>query len=352
MTSLCKLNEKYEIKQEMFFQRFVKGRNIDALVENMTIDKVEHVNHIDFDRDKVTVDSKAKNGLANIPKDYDAALEAAGLSKEEIMENKDKVLNILQLNFEGLPKVPTTQAFQRNLDEVFTVTPGDPEKILRRVKKLGQGGQGKVLLCVDTRTNTEVAVKVSDSNIVEEIKQEIAMQAMSKHKNVVKVFDIFVKFDEYWIVIELMSNSLVPLIPLDWNEKHLAYVFRETLQGLESLHSRHRLHRDIKPDNILWNYSGQIKLADFGIEPMRAMMLISKSPSPKLNKKNKWSIEFNSFVDRCVKKDPKERAESHFLLIHPFIGSAARKKSFSKWLEEQRNVIEPKKMGPPKKKKN
>ena len=50
----------------------------------------------------------------------------------------------------------------------------------------------------------------------------------------------------------------------DWPEDHIAYCLHQVLRGLSYLHSKFRLHRDIKSDNILWNKHGEVKLADFG----------------------------------------------------------------------------------------
>lgn len=47
-------------------------------------------------------------------------------------------------------------------------------------------------------------------------------------------------------------------------ESVIAYILREILKGLESLHSRRQLHRDLKSDNILLTLSGEVKIADFG----------------------------------------------------------------------------------------
>jgi serine/threonine protein kinase len=47
-------------------------------------------------------------------------------------------------------------------------------------------------------------------------------------------------------------------------EPMIAFVCREILQGLAFLHGQHRLHRDIKSDNVLVDFSGAVKIADFG----------------------------------------------------------------------------------------
>ena len=69
------------------------------------------------------------------------------------------------------------------------------------------------------------------------------------------------------LVLEYMNrNSLLSLVkshgPLP--DIMLRHVTAHMLRGLECLHTRHHLHRDIKPGNVLLNGKGDCKLADFG----------------------------------------------------------------------------------------
>lgn len=177
-----------------------------------------------------------------------------------------------------------------------------------------------------------------------------------------------------------IGGSIIDIIrffgqPLD-NEYLIASILHGVLKGLEYLHANKKIHRDIKAGNILLDHSGNVKIADFGvstellntfsnkdtvigtpfwmspeviakskynkktdiwslgitsieiaegqppyshIHPIRAMFAIKNSPPQSLSEPNKWSMEFNNFVSRCLTLDPKKRPNTKELLNDPFI---------------------------------
>lgn len=99
------------------------------------------------------------------------------------------------------------------------------------------------------------------------ILNEIALMQMSEHQNILQYFESYRQDRNIFIVLELMEGNLTDIVlerSGQFPEPIIAYILQQTLAGLNFLHVQHRLHRDIKSDNVLMNLEGDVKLGDFG----------------------------------------------------------------------------------------
>ena len=92
---------------------------------------------------------------------------------------------------------------------------------------------------------------------------EILVMKDSSHPNIVNFIDSYLCTGELWVVMEYMEGgSLTDVVTFNiMTEGQIASVCRETLMGLQHLHSKGVIHRDIKSDNILLSSEGNIKLS-------------------------------------------------------------------------------------------
>ena len=157
------------------------------------------------------------------------------------------------------------------------VSPGDPNMIYQKLKKVGQGASGsvyvaKVLQRVREELPSEggrVAIKQMDlahQPRKELIVNEILVMKESRHANIVNFLDSYLRGGELWVVMEYMQGGALTDV-IDNNtlsEPQIAFVCQETCRGLAHLHEQHIIHRDIKSDNVLLDRAGHVKITDFG----------------------------------------------------------------------------------------
>jgi len=186
------------------------------------------------------------------------------------------------------------------------------------------------------------------------------------------------------LVLEYMNGgTLQDLVkPEGLDEATLAFIAESVLKGLHEIHSRHQIHRDIKPCNILIDQDGNVKISDFGVaraldstfsvantftgtvtymSPERianqeysyasdvwsfglviATLALGKVPLPTKGgyfavlqaiqdkdppalPQDRFSSDLCDFVAQCLKKDPGQRPQALELLNHEFISKAKQR---------------------------
>ena len=201
-----------------------------------------------------------------------------------------------------------------------------------------------------------------------------------------------------WILIEKYESNLHQFLTCRAGfipEKHMSYICKEVLKGLEYLHRCKRIHRDIKSYNIKLSEKGDVRLGDFGYaaqisdfnananpswmapelllgnpyneivdiwslgillfemaegeppyindNPAVVIDMILNNPEPKLKNKLRWSKDFTNFLSHCIRKIPEERLSASSLLCHPFIeenDEQTSQEQFSEYYENFRSEFE------------
>lgn len=246
----------------------------------------------------------------------------------------------------------------------------NPYKFYDDFEKIGQGASAGVYKALNRETGQHVAIKHINLEIQKRkdvLLTELTTMRSSFHKNIVNYIDSYLENDQdLWIVMELMSGgSLTNIIScVVMNEQQIATLSREILEGLNHLHSRGLVHRDIKSDNVLLSREdGKVKLTDFGYcaqidggtqrtsmvgtpywmapevirrqaygpkvdvwsfgilliemiegeppllheNPIRALYLIATESAPTLKNPENSSQELRDLIDKCLQKNPEDR---------------------------------------------
>lgn len=138
---------------------------------------------------------------------------------------------------------------------------------------VGSGTYGKVYKAVHVYTNDKVALKKirmegeRDGFPVTAIREIKLLQSLN-HPNVVELQEVMVERNDCFMIFEYLSHDLTGLLnhpSFTLTSAHKKHLAKQLFEGLDYLHKRGVLHRDIKAANILVSRDGELKLADFGL---------------------------------------------------------------------------------------
>ncbi|KAJ4887162.1 CBL-interacting serine/threonine-protein kinase 7 [Raphanus sativus] len=145
-------------------------------------------------------------------------------------------------------------------------------------RRLGSGSFAKVHLARSIATNDLVAVKIIDkkktidSNMEPRIIREIdAMRRLRDHPNVLKIHEVMATRSKIYIVMELASGGELFSKLLRRGrlpESAARRYFQQLASALRFSHLHGVAHRDVKPQNLLLDREGNLKVSDFGLSAL------------------------------------------------------------------------------------
>ena len=145
---------------------------------------------------------------------------------------------------------------------------------------LGRGGMGVVYKATDAQLDETVAIKTLPGDVMtrspedlERFKREIRLARKITHRNVLRTYDYGEAEGVYFISMEYVRgytlNELMDEAPSrQMPARATIGITRQICRGLHAAHEQGIIHRDIKPQNVLIDAKGEIKLMDFGVARM------------------------------------------------------------------------------------
>ncbi|GAM22823.1 hypothetical protein SAMD00019534_059980 [Acytostelium subglobosum LB1] len=284
--------KKEEEKKGFFYHIFTRFNNKKKPEVGLPFN-VKHNVHVDYN---------SVTGFEGLPKEWEIVLKASGITKEEVVDQPQAVLDVLDFHLSS-NQLPVIQAPSRkpstlgcieeesnlygdfdydinnfsvpdesNFSLIDLISKDDPTKMYSDINtKIGEGAAGEVFVVTRQKTGTKAAIKkmpLTQHNM-KLLVTEIGILKSCKHPNIIDYIDSYLVGDSLWVAMEYMGGGCLTEVldqfaTVKLLESQIAYICQETLKGLAYIHSQYRIHRDIKSDNVLLGSDGSVKLADFG----------------------------------------------------------------------------------------
>eukprot|EP00923_Selenidium_pygospionis_P027870 GHVN01050389.1.p1 GENE.GHVN01050389.1~~GHVN01050389.1.p1 ORF type:complete len:584 (+),score=58.26 GHVN01050389.1:254-2005(+) len=158
----------------------------------------------------------------------------------------------------------------------------DITSLFKFVKKLGAGSFGEVHLVTERTSGLGRVCKIINKELtqvpVEQIDEEIEVLKNLDHPNIIKIFEVYEDYNNMYIIMETCEGGelLGRIVQAQQrgkflNEQHVAILMDQLLKALTYIHSCRVIHKDLKPENVLFQdtrLDSPIKVIDFGLAEM------------------------------------------------------------------------------------
>ena len=146
-------------------------------------------------------------------------------------------------------------------------------------ERIGSGGMGVVFRARDEQLDRDVAIKVLNAFVLstdgdrKRLKNEARALSRLNHPNIETIYAFETEDDIEFLVIELLSGtSLADKIVGPFSENEIARFGIQIADALTAAHRQGVIHRDLKPGNVFLTNEGQIKVLDFGLAKLHAVV--------------------------------------------------------------------------------
>ncbi|KAJ1722094.1 Cyclin-dependent kinase catalytic subunit [Coemansia erecta] len=149
-----------------------------------------------------------------------------------------------------------------------------PAERYEKLDKVGEGTYGVVYKARDLKTNNIVAMKKirlegDDEGVPSTAIREISLLKELQHENIVRLLDIVYNDAKLYLVFEFLDLDLKKYMDSvgsgGLSPAQVKSYMHQLVKGIAFCHSHRTLHRDLKPQNLLIDQKGMLKIADFGL---------------------------------------------------------------------------------------
>lgn len=142
------------------------------------------------------------------------------------------------------------------------------------VALIGGGGMSNVYLARDAILDRDVAIKILRYNFADEdelhrrFQREASSSTSLTHPNIVSIYDVGEENDMYYLVMEYVKGQTLKQYIQQYapvSPQRAVKIMLQLTSAIANAHQNQIIHRDIKPQNILMDEAGNVKITDFGI---------------------------------------------------------------------------------------
>ena len=165
-----------------------------------------------------------------------------------------------------------TKSLKINKESFVSIYKGDITQYYEIIKKIGEGGYGKIYKVKNKESGDIRAMKqILKSKIpdIEKFQNEIKILSMVDHPNIVRLFEV-IEDDKYFNLFQELctGGELLSKVQKPLKEKEIAKIFKQIMSAIAYCHEKGIVHRDMKLENILFSTESEdspIKIIDFGL---------------------------------------------------------------------------------------